>query len=945
MKFKKTALCAAGTLAMALTGLAQPAAPQGFITVKEFLDIAGTAVPALTGSPKFPDNPDLEILATYFEWPQSANNDINTPPPGDVKNNYGVQIVGYLHPPTTGNYQFWISADDNAELWLSTDSDPANKVLIAREPQWNNPRDYEGIARRPEGENVSAEIPLQGGQVYYIEALMKEGGGGENLSVTWSQNFGLPIEGQYLSSSRATIGAPAIAVEPQDALTVEGGPPVTFSVVPDGPWMVQWTRTQDGTSVDIAGATGRDYVFSPTVADNGATYAARVTNDAGSTMSRQALLEVDAAAPEQLTQGFLRMEHYGGISGTVVETDLYSAPSYVNREFDYVTYVAGPNVPATAPNVDNFGRVLTGWVQPPTTGEYRFFTRSDDGSELHISTTDAIITDPENFLPAAMETGCCAAFQEVGDPRTSGTFNLTAGQRYGFTGAYKEGGGGDWFQAAWRLEGDATPAANLQPIPPPYVWTMASPAGQRAEITGQPASVTRRSGETATFTVAVATRPQANTFGVQWKRDGVDIPGATGASYTTPLLAPEDDGAEFTAVVYTLLGPLTAETATLTINPDNEPPVLVSAGALTGGTAVGLLFNERLDQASAETAGNYGVSGVTVTGARLLGEAGTIVRLTLSAAPTAGFTVTVDGVQDFSGNVLTGGTATGEISDMQAMDLIRAADGAGTVTDPIRPGEAVTWGGGGFFVAGGGADIWDSADGGHYVYKEWTGSFDMRAQVESLFGTHQWAKATLMARESLIGDNALSSGRNAAVAATRMGGNGNNQLTWQWRDVTAAGSGSLDGGLRPVLSSVAPYPNTWIRLVREDAQSNLLKAYWSNNGSSWNLLSEREISPGGEEGLLPETLYVGMAVTSHDNGPAVPLAEAVYQSFTITPWSPVSEPPVIEVAVQANGDLTITFEGTLQERDASGGDWSDTALTSPASLSPSESGKLYRAMQ
>ena len=34
---------------------------------------------------------------------------------------------------------------------------------------------------------------------------------------------------------------------------------------------------------------------------------------------------------------------------------------------------------------------------------------------------------------------------------------LTAGKAYGFAMVVKEGGGGDWFQVAWRKEGDDTP--------------------------------------------------------------------------------------------------------------------------------------------------------------------------------------------------------------------------------------------------------------------------------------------------------------------------------------------------------------------------------------------------------------------------------------------------------------------------------------------------------
>jgi hypothetical protein len=33
-----------------------------------------------------------------------------------------------LKPPVTGNYTFWISSDDNGQLWLSTDAGAASQV-------------------------------------------------------------------------------------------------------------------------------------------------------------------------------------------------------------------------------------------------------------------------------------------------------------------------------------------------------------------------------------------------------------------------------------------------------------------------------------------------------------------------------------------------------------------------------------------------------------------------------------------------------------------------------------------------------------------------------------------------------------------------------------------------------------------------------------------------
>lgn len=40
--------------------------------------------------------------------------------PGNEGNFRLTRMRGWLRPPTTGNYTFWISSDDSSELWLST---------------------------------------------------------------------------------------------------------------------------------------------------------------------------------------------------------------------------------------------------------------------------------------------------------------------------------------------------------------------------------------------------------------------------------------------------------------------------------------------------------------------------------------------------------------------------------------------------------------------------------------------------------------------------------------------------------------------------------------------------------------------------------------------------------------------------------------------------------
>ena len=54
-------------------------------------------------------------------------------------------------------------------------------------------------------------MTLQAGQSYFIEALMNEGGGGDNLAVAWqgpNQAGPTVIPGAYLSTSAVTTAQP-----------------------------------------------------------------------------------------------------------------------------------------------------------------------------------------------------------------------------------------------------------------------------------------------------------------------------------------------------------------------------------------------------------------------------------------------------------------------------------------------------------------------------------------------------------------------------------------------------------------------------------------------------------------------------------------------------------------------------------------------------------------
>jgi uncharacterized protein (DUF1800 family) len=112
----------------------------------------------------------------------------------DFGDNYAERIRGYVTAPVTGNYYFWIAGSDSAELWISNDSEPANKVRRAYVLPTANPTapPANGTGVRQwnlQPNQRSAWLALVAGQRYYLEVLHKAGtGASDNWSVGWSQD-------------------------------------------------------------------------------------------------------------------------------------------------------------------------------------------------------------------------------------------------------------------------------------------------------------------------------------------------------------------------------------------------------------------------------------------------------------------------------------------------------------------------------------------------------------------------------------------------------------------------------------------------------------------------------------------------------------------------------------------------------------------------------------
>ncbi len=174
---------------------------------------------------------------------------------------------------------------------------------------------------------------------------------------------------------------------------------------------------------------------------------------------------------------------------------------------------------------------------------------------------------------------------------------------------------------------------------------------------------------------------------------------------------------------------------------------------------------------------------------------------------------------------------------------------------------SVSESGGTVALTGSGADIWDGADEFRYRYQSWTGDGEIIARLASLTYTHGWAKAGVMFRETLG-----ASSRHALMCVSA--GNG---AALQYRSTTGGASSSIAGAWGGTVPR-------WVRLVRS---GSTITGYESTNGSSWSQVGTVTLN-------LPSTIYVGLAVTSHNDGA---LCTANFDQIALSGGGSTTPPP------------------------------------------------------
>ena len=348
-------------------------------------------------------------------------------------------------------------------------------------------------------------------------------------------------------------------------------------------------------------------------------------------------------------------------------------------------------------------------------------------------------------------------------------------------------------------------------------------------IVTQPQSQTVVEPSPATFSVVYQGTPPIRA---QWFRNGTPISGATNSTYQLASSSPADSSSVF---YVTLTNSITNTIFSVVEFQCGAHGVsrYESAGRVhvfnVGTTNVQVVYSKIVEAASATNAGNYVfTNGLPVANLLLNSNNLTVVLTTAPMVYGSNYWIVINGVRDRAAapNTILPNTRVSFVASPYIPQDIGSPLAASSF---VLSSNRVT-------VTAAGTDFGGASDQGNFQYALRTGDFDVSVRLAGLGLSDVWAKAGLMARETVDPGARFA----AALAAPAMNGD-----VFEWRD--PANSQTSSAGNFP-----ANYPNTWLRLKRG---GNVFSGYGSYDGQTWTLLGSATI-------LMPSRISVGLAVSS-----------------------------------------------------------------------------------
>lgn len=243
------------------------------------------------------------------------------------------------------------------------------------------------------------------------------------------------------------------------------------------------------------------------------------------------------------------------------------------------------------------------------------------------------------------------------------------------------------------------------------------------------------------------------------------------------------------------------------------------------------------------------------------------------------------------------GTSSGNtyyFDNLRALNLVSTENPPAGLPSPwistdlgaVTPAGEATHASGTFTIKGSGTDIWETSDQFQFVNQSITGDGEIIAKVNSLTNTNTYAKAGVMFRETLT-----PTSKHAMTDITAAAG-----VEFLTRNaVSGVTAADVAAGTSP----------KWLRVVRS---GNVFTSYTSDNGTTWTQLGTPKTI------AMANTIYAGMAVTSHANGT---LATGVFSDVTVRN---ITANPTVNLALGKTATASTEENPTLSANKATDGD-------------------------
>jgi len=771
---------------------------------------------------------------------------------------WGARMRGYLYPPETGDYTFWTASDDQSEVWLSTDENPANVKMICNVSGWMNYQDWTYTSGAPGTTYKSAPIKLEAGKRYYVDVFFSDGTGGGFDTVAWGgPGIGagpVVVDGKYLAAFLRdpeplfkasnpdpsngktevtnplftwTAGATAVMHEVYCGTNPTPGPAEFMGPWPTNMYFHVFGLTPGATyywRVDEVDATGTKYVgdvWSFTAQPLEAHFPSPV--DGALWRSTNTTVSWTAG------QGAVKHKVYGGEDKAAVAAGAAGAllATVTEAKLDASALLQpGKTYYWRVDEVDSTGKEAAGPVWTFSTVDPAGGAIAEYYTNNSLTGMPAVVTTVPNVnfsWPSGSVKGTNSPDAAIPVDNFSARFtaqlNVPVSGKYKLYDASDDGArlflNGAQITNGWVNRGETEDAsAELDLVAgQSYVLVM-----EYYEATGGAAARLRWSGPGIAKEIIPQGALQLPQCAISPNpgNNAVEV-----GDWVTPSFTPGPKAVVHTMYFGTDKAKVTAGDPSVAMAPTQDTKY-VPAKLLTWNTT----YYWKVDEMAADGTTVPGQVWSFTTANWIPVNAGQVtLNFNNKQAPymsQLAFDVPAD-------------LTAGGVTDLALRFQGSAGPRGGVVYNDANATYKVT---------GAGTDIWNNGDQFQYAYKTLSGDATMVARVTNIGpGANTWAKGGVMIRQSL---DAGSMHAYMPMTANSDGSAGNG-ASFQRRLATAGGSSNSDSGTKVA-------PPYWVKIERKGTS---FAGYISPDGQTWTQLGATVTIP------MVDPVYIGLAVTSH----------------------------------------------------------------------------------